>query len=216
MYGFLKGEFINLENTTKEIRKTDDFRKSIYVNLTNRCPCACVFCLRNTKELNEINNLWLKAEPTVKEVISQFEKYNLHEFDEVIFCGYGEPLERVYDLLDIVKYIKRILPSIPVRINSNGLANLVHNKKIPVLLSGLIDTISISLNASNKEDYLKVTKSKFGIDSYDEMLSFAVDCKNYIPSVVLTVVDCIGQHEIDACKKVCDNLNLTLRVRPFE
>lgn len=190
--------------------------KKIYVNITNKCPCACTFCLRNTKELDESNNLWLDKEPTVQEIIEEFEKYDLTKFDEVIFCGFGEPLVRLEDLLEVAKYLKNRRSNIKIRINTNGLANLVHGKETAPLLKGLIDTVSISLNASNAEEYYKLTRSKFGIESYDAMLKFAVSCKDYVPNVVMTVVDCIGQKEIDDCQAICDKIGVTLRVRPFE
>ena len=80
----------------------------------------------------------------------------------------------------------------------------------------MINTVSISLNASNAQEYLRLTRSKFGIESYDAMLKFTVSCKEYVPNVVMTVVDCIGQEEIDACKALCDTIGVPLRVRPFE
>lgn len=190
--------------------------KNIYVNITNKCPCACTFCLRNTKELDKSNNLWLDREPTVQEIIGEFEKYDLTQFNEVIFCGFGEPLVRLEDLLEVAKYLKNRSSNIKIRINTNGLADLVHGKETALLLKGLIDTVSISLNASNAEDYYKLTRSKFGIESFDAMLKFAVSCKDYVPNVVMTVVDCIGREEIDACQAICDRIGVRLRVRPFE
>ena len=77
-----------------------------YVNSTNRCSCACTFCLRNTKEMLESNSLWLKREPTVEMIIAEFEKYDLTAFKEVVFCGFGEPLTRHDDLMKVAKYIK--------------------------------------------------------------------------------------------------------------
>jgi radical SAM enzyme, TIGR04100 family len=191
-------------------------RKNIYVNLTNSCPCACTFCLRNTKELDESNNLWLDREPTVQEIIKEFQKYDLTQFNEVIFCGFGEPLVRIEDLLEVAKYLKNRSSNTLIRINTNGLADLVHGKETAPLLKGLIDTVSISLNSSNAEEYFKLTRSKFGIESYDAMLKFAVSCKEYVPNIVMTVVDCIGQEEIDACQAICDRIGVALRVRPFE
>lgn len=88
--------------------------------------------------------------------------------------------------------------------------------KTAVLFKGLLNTISISLNESNAEKYLEVTRSRFGIKSYKAMLDFAVDCKNYIPNVVVTIVDIIGEDEINACKKVCEEYNLNLRIRRYE
>ena len=87
---------------------------------------------------------------------------------------------------------------------------------IAPLLKGLIDTVSISLNAPTAKEFYEITKSKFGIESYDAMKKFAVSCKAYIPNVVFTVVDCIGEEDIKASQRVCDDLGIKLRVRAFE
>lgn len=213
LYTYNNGDYINLKDV--DIIKKESGRENIYVNLTNKCPCSCTFCLRNTKEMAESNSLWLKKEPTVEEVIAEFEKYDLTKFNEIIFCGFGEPLTRVDDLLEVARYLKNRSNN-RIRINTNGLADLIHEKETAPLLKGLIDTVSISLNASNAEEYFKLTRSKFGIESYDAMLKYAVSCKEYVPNVVLTVVDCIGQEEIDACQAVCDSIGIPLRVRVFE
>jgi radical SAM enzyme (TIGR04100 family) len=189
---------------------------NVYVNLTNRCPCACTFCLRQTKEMTESNTLWLKQEPTVEEVIKEFQKYDLDDFHEVIFCGFGEPLERVDDIIQIAGILKLYRQDLPIRINTNGLGNLIHEKDITPMLKGRIDTISISLNASNEKEYYELTRSKFGIQSFNAMLEFASLAKQYVPHVVLTVVDIIGEEEIAKCQKICDDLGVKLRVRPFE
>lgn len=209
LYVYNNGNYINLKDvdTTK--------KENIYVNLTNRCSCACTFCLRNTKEMAKSNSLWLDREPTVQEVIEEFEKYDLTQFNEITFCGFGEPLTRLDDLLEVAKYLKNRSGN-PIRINTNGLADLIHKKKTAPLLKALIDTVSVSLNASTAEEYFRLTRSRFGIESYDAMLKYAVSCKEYVPNVVMTVVDCIGQEEIEACKRVCDTIEVPLRVRPFE
>lgn len=216
LYTYDKGNYINLNNISLEEMDSRGIKRNIYVNLTNRCPCSCTFCLRQTKEMSESNSLWLKQEPTIKEVISEFEKIDLPKYNEVIFCGFGEPTERIDDLLEVCKYIKNKNASTPIRINTNGLGDLVNKKQIAPLLKGLIDTISISLNSSNAEEFYKITRSKFGIKSYDEMKKFALSCKDYVPNVVFTVVDCIGTEEINACQRVCDDLGIKLRIRPFE
>lgn len=214
LYIYNNGNYINLRDVDMDKKELN--HKNIYVNMTNKCPCACTFCLRNTKEMAESNSLWLDREPTVKEIIGEFEKYDLSQFNEVIFCGFGEPLTRINDLLEVAKYLKNRSSNTPIRVNTNGLADLMHKKKTAPLLKGLIDTVSISLNASNAEEYFKITRNKFGIESYDAMLKYAVSCKEYVPNVVMTVVDCIGQEEIDACQAVCDTIGVPLRVRPFE
>lgn len=214
LYIYNNGNYINLKDV--DMAGKEFAHKNVYVNLTNSCPCSCTFCLRNTKEMAKSNSLWLDREPTVEEIIGEFEKYDLSQFNEIIFCGFGEPLTRLDDLLQVAKYLKNRRSNTLIRVNTNGLADLVHKKGIAPLLKGLIDTVSISLNASNAEEYFRLTRNKFGIESYDAMLKFSVSCKEYVPNVVMTVVDCIGQEEIDACQAVCDSIGVPLRVRPFE
>lgn len=210
LYTLYKNSYIDIKNL--------DSRKGItcYVNSTNKCTCSCTFCLRQTKEMLEGNTLWLKNEPTVQEIIDEFEKYDLNDFKEVVFCGFGEPLIRHDDLMMVAKYLKSRKSDVKIRINTNGLSSLYHKRDITGEFKGLIDTISVSLNASNKEEYLRLTRSRYGIDSFDEMLDFAYKCKSYVPHVVLTVVDIIGEEEIGKCQKIADDLGITLRVRPFE
>ena len=216
LYTYKDGVYYNLNNISLEEMNEKEIKNNIYVNLTNRCPCSCTFCLRQTKEMTEQNSLWLKREPSVDEVIAEFEKLDISKYNEVIFCGFGEPTERLDDIILIAKYLKKRRAEILIRINSNGLSDLVNKKETAPLFKGLVDTMSISLNASNAEEYYRLTRSKFGIKSYEEMQKFAVSCKKYIPNVVFTVVDCIGEDEIKACQKVCDNLGITLRIRAFE
>lgn len=189
---------------------------TVYVNLTNRCPCACTFCLRQTKEMEEGHSLWLKKEPTVEEVIQEFQKYDLDDFKEVVFCGFGEPLERVEDVVQIAGILKHFRRDLPIRINTNGLANLIHQRDVTPELKGRIDTVSISLNAPDAGEYDTLTRSRFGKESFQAMLDFASLCRQYVPHVVMTVVDIIGDEKIQRCQAICDELGVKLRVRPFE
>lgn len=192
-------------------------RTGIYVNMTNRCPCACTFCLRHNKDhVFDSDSLWLDREPTVQEVCDNISTWDLSKYDEIVFCGYGEPTERLYDLLEVAKYI-RSKSDIKIRINTNGLSDLIWNESTASKLAGLIDTVSISLNATNKEDYLKVVRPKFGIGSYDAMLKFAKECTEHVPSVVMTVVDVVtSKEEQEICRAICESVGATLRVRPYE
>lgn len=191
--------------------------KGLYINMTNRCPCNCTFCLRHNAEgVYGSDSLWLDREPTVQEVCNSVDTWDLTQFDEVVFCGYGEPTERLEDLLLVAKYIKA-KGDIKIRINTNGLADLIWQKQTAPSLKDLIDTVSISLNTPNQEDYLKVVRPKFGSGSYDAMLRFAKDCTAYVPNVVMTVVDVVtSKEEQEQCRKICENIGARLRVRPFE
>ena len=192
-------------------------RNSVYVNITNRCPCACVFCLRHNKDhVFNSDSLWLEREPTVEEICESIDGWDLDKYDEVVFCGYGEPTERLDDLLSVAAHIKS-RTNTKIRINTNGLADLIAGEKVAHRLAGLIDTVSISLNATNKEDYLKSVRPKFGIESYDKMLEFAKDCTKHIPEVIMTVVDVVTtKEEQEISRKICESIGVTLRVRPYE
>ncbi len=193
-------------------------KQGIYVNMTNRCPCACTFCLRqNAPGVYGSDPLWLEREPTVQEVCDSIDKWDLSQYKEIVFCGYGEPTERLPDLLEVARYIKS-KSSIPLRINTNGLADLIWQKETAPMLAGLIDSVSVSLNAMDAEEYLRLTRSKFGIGSYDAMLRFTRDCTRYVPNVMMTVVGepVTTPEEQESCRKICESVGAVLRVRPYE
>lgn len=189
----------------------------IYVNMTNRCPCACTFCLRHNGDgVYGSDSLWLEREPSVEEVCRSLDGWDLDKYAEVVFCGYGEPTERLDALLQVASYI-RSKSNIAIRINTNGLSDLIHGEPTACRLQGLIDTVSVSLNATNAEDYMKTVRPKFGIGSYDAMLKFTADCVRYVPNVVMTVVDVVtSPEEQKRSAQICAALGAKLRVRPFE
>ena len=147
-----------------------EVHENLYVNMTNRCPCACTFCLRQTRdEMNHSGSLWLEREPSVEEVIAEFDKFDMTKYKELVFCGFGEPTQRLEDLLKVAAYAKEKF-HISIRVNTNGLSDLLYDKDTAPMYEGLVDTISISLNTPDREEYLKLTRSKFGIISHDAML----------------------------------------------
>lgn len=209
------GEYITVEES---LRRHPEGKRSIYVNLTNRCTCACTFCLRTMKKMAEEHSLWLKEEPSAELVKSELGRVTWEYVEEVVFCGFGEPTMRLEVLKELLRYIKSVQPQVKTRVNTNGLSDLYFKRDTaPDFGGGILDTVSISLNASNAERYLELTRSEFGIDSFDAMLSFAQHVKEYVPEVVLTVVDHVEDDgEIALCKKICDERGLRLRVRPYE
>lgn len=191
---------------------------NLYVNLTNRCSCACTFCLRQTKDTvaDDEGTLWLEHEPTVEEVKAEFTKFDLTQYREVVFCGYGEPTIRLDALLEIAKFVKENYQK-PIRINTNGQANLIWEKDVTPSLKGLVDTISISLNTPNAEKYQELVRSKFGDKAYEGMLDFAKKAKRYVPNVVLSTVDTtLTKAEEEECRKICERIGVTYRIRPWE
>ena len=194
-----------------------EVHNNLYVNLTNKCPCACTFCLRQTRDHMENSGvLWLEREPSVQEIIDDFANFDIDKYDEIVFCGFGEPTERIDAVTEVARFIKNTYNK-PTRINTNGLGNLVNGRDITPDLEGVIDTISISLNTPNRERYYELTRSRFGIESFDAMLAFAKSAAQYVPNVILsTVSTTITEDEEKECQRICDELGVTYRIRPFD
>jgi TatD family-associated radical SAM protein len=183
---------------------------SLYVNLTNRCTNRCSFCVRN-EDGDKIGgyDLWLEKEPTAEEIIKLIE--DPIKYDEIVFCGYGEPTIKLDEIIEVAKWIKG--KGGTTRINTNGQANLYHGYNVVPKLKGLIDTVSISLNAKNAKEYEEVCHSDYGEEGFYGMLDFARECSKVIPNVVLSVVDILPEEDIEACRRIAEDVGATLRVR---
>lgn len=189
------------------------YENSVYMNITNRCPCSCVFCIRSNGDgLGSSDCLWLKKDPTFDEIKSEIDSFDFSPYSEVVFCGYGEPTEALDNLIASAKYLKENY-GLKIRLNSNGLSDLINKKETAKLLSGVVDSISISLNAPNAERYHEVSRSRYGAEAFPALLKFAEDCKKYIPSIKFTVVDVISQEEIAECQRLSNKMDIPLRVR---
>lgn len=190
----------------------------LYVNLTNRCPCSCVFCLRNTMDsVGGSGGLWLEHTPSLEEIEKEFALQDMSLYDEIVFCGFGEPTEALDNLLEIAKKIKSLYPKKPIRVNTNGLGSLVNSKNIAPLFEGLIDSVSVSLNAPTEERYIEIVRPRFGDGSFNAMIDFVKEVKKYVKSVTLTTVaTVITQEEENACSRLCKELGVSYRIRAFE
>lgn len=186
---------------------------SLYVNLTNKCPCRCVFCVREEHEtVGNNNSLWLDHDPSMEEIKADLERFNLDDYKEIVFCGFGEPMMRMDDLIETAKYIKS-KADIKTRINTNGLGDLIHEKNTAECIKDCIDSVSISLNAPDKESYCRVTRPKFGEPSFEAMLKFAEECRDCGINIAFSVVDEITPEEIEKSKELAESLGVKLRVR---
>ena len=185
----------------------------IYLNLTNKCSNNCEFCIRRTNDGLLDYYLWLDKEPTADEVIADLEKYELDKYDEAVFCGFGEPLYAIDVLIETADWLKA--HGVKTRLNTNGQAGLISGPDTALKLKGRIDTVSISLNASDAEKYQKICHCKFNEEGFFEMLRFAVQCKKEGIRTVLSVVDVIGEEEVEKCRKVAKNVGVDFRVRTY-
>ncbi len=196
---------------------TYEYFKSLYVNLTNRCSNKCTFCVRNNHDnVNGQDNLWLDREPTIEEIKEDFLKRDLSKYDSVVFCGYGEPTIRFDEMCEIARWLKEIAPNLPIRLNTNGQANLIHNRDVTPQMKDLFDCVSISLNANNAEKYQKLCISDFGGETaFEGLQEFACLAKKYVPNVVFSVVDIMPKDEIEDCRKIAEKCGVEFRVRSF-
>ena len=196
-----------------------EYEGSLYVNLTNKCDCSCVFCLRHNGHKGSIyaDDLWLEHEPTRQEALDDLLARDFSKYRELVFCGFGEPMYRTDDILWLVDQLKAKVPNLPpVRINTNGHANAILGRDVTPELKGRIDTVSISLNGSTAEEYCAVTRPKDGPAAWKAMLDFAARCRSTVPHVVMTIVNKDKTpEEIQTCKDIARDLGVKLRIRSF-
>lgn len=195
-----------------------DYGGGLYVNMTNKCPCRCAFCIRDMVDsLGDADSLWLKREPSKEELMKMLKQQNLAAYDEIVFCGYGEPTERLDCLLAVCDYVKNdplLKEKLKMRLNTNGLSDLINDKPTAREFSGRLDAISISLNAPTAEKYNELCRPKFGIQSFDEILRFTEEVKQYVPDVTMSVVSgSISSQDIEECRKTAAKLGVKFRVR---
>jgi TatD DNase family protein len=185
-------------------------RDSLYLNITNRCTNRCAFCIRFHSDYVKGHNLRLSHEPTEEEVIQAIG--DPARYQEIVFCGYGEPMLRLDLIKNVARWIKQ--HGGKVRINTNGHGNLIHKRNILPELQGIVDRISISLDAQDEGTYNRICKPEFG-NAYHEVLNFIREAKNVIPDVSVTVVTASGI-DIEQCKRTAEKLGVGFRVRNLD
>ena len=192
-----------------------------YINITNACTNACKFCVRDIKDDVKGANLWLdvqnvKAEDVIKQIKDSAKK--VLEGGEIVFCGYGEPLIKFEEVKKICQYIREQMPDLKIRINTNGHGNFVNKKNIVPELKGLIDNISISLNAQNEELYREISQPKFE-GAYEAMLDFAKECVKEGIDTTMSVVSKFEEDkynvDIEKCEQIAHSIGAKFRNREW-
>lgn len=209
----------NNQKPQKEENRKDTYLYTLdgnlYVNLTNKCSNACDFCVRNERTSYYGNYLWLKnGDPTVEKVIAAANGFgDLTRFKEAVFCGFGEPTYKVAEMLALCDYFHE--KGLKTRLNTNGQGNLVNKRDIVPELKGKIDFVNISLNASCAEKYQKICRSQFGESGFETMIEFAKLCRRNGVACRFSIVDCIGEEEVEACKRLAQSVNVPLYIRDY-
>ncbi len=187
--------------------------EGLYLNLTNRCTNSCTFCVRTTTDSGMGYDLWIDKEPSVAEMVEDIKAKGVEGYKELVLCGYGEPTERFDDMIEVVKEVKRFCPEIKVRLNTNGHANLIAGCDVTSRMAGVIDIVSISLNAPNARRYNEICVCQYGEDGFYGMLDFAKKAKEYVPLVILSVVDVMDDEDIERCRQIAEEIGVKFRVR---
>ena len=190
---------------------------NLYLNLTNKCPCSCTFCIRNSADgAYGSDPLWLEHEPTFEEIMEDLNSRDLTKYTEIVFCGYGEPTCRLDTVIAVAEELKKRHSCSLLRINTNGLSDLINGKPTAESLCSIMDIISISLNAGTKDEYMKVTRPKYP-EAFEAMQKFTADCvKTKSAQVIMSVVDVIPPEQIQASREIAEKLGAVLRVRSYE
>ena len=183
----------------------------LYINMTNRCTNRCDFCIRqNGDGAYGSDSLWLEREPTKEEVLAAIVAADPTKYNEIVFCGYGEPTCRLDELLWVCREI-RARWSTPIRLNTNGQASLIHGRNTAPEFAGLFDSLSISLNECDAEKYDAICHSDFGLDAFRGMLDFAVAVKPYVGEVVLSVVrQFLSPASLAECERICREIGVPI------
>ncbi len=190
------------------------YKNQVYANITNRCDCNCQFCIRSHRDsVGEAENLWFTKEPTLEEIKAAMDAFDLTGYDELVYCGYGEPTCALENLLVTAAYAKEKY-GIKVRLNTNGLANLYHKRNIIPELAKVVDRVSISLNAPTAERYQEVTRPQFE-NAFPAMLEFASLANEVFEHTQLSIVDVLSEEDIKACQKIADDRGIYLKIRKF-
>ena len=193
---------------------TYNIKNSLYLNITNHCTNRCDFCIRD-HGTGLYASLKLEREPALDEILGDVLSQNLHKYKEIVFCGYGEPTCRLYDLLAICKKLREVTDT-PIRLNTNGHASLISGEDTAPMFKGLIDVVSISMNAADPDTYYQLCHPKFGEDTYVGVLKFAREISKYVPKVVLTAVEStIQPDDVDRCRRIAADLGAGFRLREY-
>ena len=192
---------------------TYEVGNGLYVNVTNRCTNACEFCVRQVAD-GTYGELWLSREPSKSEILEDILKRDLTKYSEIVFCGYGEPTLRLYDILEVSRAVKK-KSDIKIRINTNGHASLIYGKDVTPLFEGAIDSVSVSLNAASSEDYNRICHPDFS-DAFNGLLDFTAKVKRFVPEVMLSVVDeTLPTEDIEKCRAIAEKCGVTLKIREY-
>lgn len=190
----------------------------VYMNITNKCPCRCTFCIRFLGDaVGDAHNLWFHGkEPSFDEIKAAIDAYDFDNVDGVVFCGYGEPTERLDVLLKTAEYLRKVKPGIKLRVNTNGLSDLINGRSTAKEIGEAFDVVSISLNDPDSDSYDAVTRNIYPKKAFPALLKFTEECAKYCKKVRMSVVDVIGEENIEKSRKLAESLGAEFVCRSYD
>lgn len=190
---------------------------NLYVNLTNKCSNGCDFCVRNERDSYYGHYLWLQhGDPTADKVMAvatSGQVGSLAQYKEVVFCGFGEPTYKMSEMLQLCDFFHA--RGLKTRLNTNGQGNLINKRDITPDLKDKIDLVNVSLNASCAEKYQPICRSQFGESAFAAIVEFAKLCRKNGVNCRFSIVDCIGEEEVEACKRLAESVKVPLYIRKY-
>ena len=190
---------------------------NLYVNLTNKCSNGCDFCVRNERDSYYGHYLWLQhGDPTADKVMAvatSGQVGSLAQYKEVVFCGFGEPTYKMSEMLQLCDFFHA--RGLKTRLNTNGQGNLINKRDITPDLKDKIDLVNVSLNASCAEKYQPICRSQFGESAFAAIVEFAKSCRKNGVNCRFSIVDCIGEEEVEACKRLAESVKVPLYIRKY-
>lgn len=190
----------------------------VYMNITNKCPCRCTFCIRSLGDaVGDAHNLWFYGnEPTFDEIKEAIDAYDFSNVNNVVFCGYGEPTERLDVLLKTAEYLREVKPGIKLRVNTNGLSDLINGRSTAKEIGEAFDVVSVSLNDPDSDSYDAVTRNIYPKKAFPALLKFTEECAKYCKKVRMSVVDVIGEENIEKSRKLAESLGAEFVCRCYD
>ncbi|MFA6034976.1 MAG: TatD family hydrolase [Myxococcota bacterium] len=197
-------------------------RDSLYLNITNRCTMSCIFCAKRREYVVKGHELKLSREPRPQEILREIFP-QISGYRELVFCGFGEPMLRLDVIKEVATAVKAncVAPEQPqqpplIRINTDGLANLVHGRDVTAELKGLVDVYSVSINAPDAQTHGRICPTRYTAEeAFEAVKSFILSAKRHA-RVVATAVELPGLDVERIRKLVEDDLGVEFRPRPYD
>jgi TatD DNase family protein len=196
-------------------RSTDvlayELHGNCYINLTNQCTLRCSFCPKFNKQWDvQGYDLKLTSQPTAVDILQAIGDPG--RFQEVVFCGLGEPTMYLSVLLDVAEALHG---QVRVRLNTDGLGNLVQGMDIIPDLAGKVDALSISLNAQSEAVYNRHCRPP-QTGTYPALLDFIESARKHFDDITLTAIDGLEGVDIDACRAIANSFGVKFRRRVLD